>query len=207
VVAAIVAHQDTIYAPVASFSPRGAAYRTTSLFRVIASRRQIDSLSTDPSDSSSLSRWLLATSELLVSATNYSDPSWLAFDSRTGARRWKISAKGGSLGPSSQIAVHGDTVFAGGNDGLGYVFLISTGRLLRTFPIPSGLVSGVASCGDELLINVIGELTAFTHDGMSRGLVSGLATGADSFMGGFAVGAGVAVIGVGDGKWAAFECS
>jgi outer membrane protein assembly factor BamB len=205
-VSALAVHNDTVYAPVASDSPRGAAFRTTVLYRLALSTRQLDSLARDPSDSSALAPWIYGTTDLLVSSTSYSDPSWLAFDRKTGARRWKVPARAGSLGPSSQAAVVGDTMFAGGNDGRGYVFLLSTGQVVRTFPITEGLVAGVVACGGQLMVNVIGDLAVFGRDGKSRTVVAGLAEGADSFLGGFASGHGAAIIGTGNGKWVAFDC-
>ena len=206
-VEALTVHKDTVYAPVASDSPRGAAFRTTVLYRLAIQSRQLDSLAKDPSDSSSLARWMYSTPEVLVSATDYSDPSWLGFNRETGERRWKVPARAGSLGPSSQAAVIGDTMFAGGNDGRGYVFLLSSGQLIRTFAIPEGLVAGVAACGQKLFVNVIGDFAVVSRDGKTRTGIAGLTEGADSFLGAFAVGHGTAVIGVGDGKWVAFDCS
>jgi outer membrane protein assembly factor BamB len=198
--------RDTIYAPVATDAARGAAFRNIVIYRYAYAQRHLDSLARDPSDSSSLSRWMVSTDEVLVSATDYSDPSWLGFDRRTGARRWKVPAQPGSLGPSSQVAVAGDTMFAAGNDGVGYVFRVSTGQKIRTFEIASGLAAGVAACRNTVLVNVIGELRAFARDRFVRVPITGMKEGQDSFLGAFAVGSGVAVIGVGNGTWVAFDC-
>ena len=206
-VSALTAFGDTLYAPVATDSRRGAALRTTVLYRFAVASRQLDSLARETSDSSSLTRWMRSTLGLLVSATDYGDPSWLGFDRKTGERRWKVPARAGSLGPSSQAALVGDTMFAGGNDGQGYVFLVSSGNLVRTFAIPDGLVAGVAACGTRVFVNVIGELVVVGRDNQSRAKVEGLVDGVDVLTGGFAVAHGTAVIGGGDGKWYAFDCT
>jgi outer membrane protein assembly factor BamB len=205
-IASLTVLRDTIYAPVATDAVRGAAFRNMVIYRYAYRQRHLDSLAKDVSDSSSLSRWMISTDEVLVSATDYSDPSWLGFDRRTGARRWKVPASPGSLGPSSQAAVVGDTMFAAGNDGLGYVFLVSNGQRIRTFGIANGLAAGVAACQRTVFVNVIGELRAFARDGFVRVPVTGMKEGQDSFLGAFAAGSGVAVIGVGNGTWVAFDC-
>lgn len=150
-------------------------------------------------------RWLLAFPDLLVSATDYSEPSWLGFDWSTGLRRWKVAAAPASLGPSAQVAIVGDTLFAGGNDGLAYTIHVPTGRLIRTAPILYGLTTGVAACGSDSIINVIGELIFRSRDGRLRRRVSGLREG-QVFSGEVAVGHGIAVIGNSNGDWIALPC-
>lgn len=206
-VAAITLYNDTIYAPVASDASRGAAYKNTVTYRLSLHSRTLDSLRPDPSDSASLARWMIATKDQLFSATDYSEPSWLGFDRSTGLRKWKVAATGGSLGPSSQVALVRDTMFAGGNDGVGYVVDVPSGRRIRSFTIPSGLVDGVVACGDQVIINVIGQMFAYSRDGLRRSKVGGLVEGKDSFLGFFATGSGVAVIGNGAGFWMALPCA
>jgi outer membrane protein assembly factor BamB len=198
---------DTIYSPVASDARRGAAYRNTVPYRFSVRTRLLDSLQADASDSASLSSWMISNSGLLVSSTNYSEAGWLAYDRTSGARRWKVNATAGSLGPSSQVAVVGDTMFAGGNDGVGYVIRIPTGQLIRTLPIPNGLVAGVVACGHDVVINVIGEMFSFSRDGVRRRKIGGLTEGKDAFLGSFASGGGIAVIGNGAGLWMALPCA
>jgi outer membrane protein assembly factor BamB len=205
-VSSLAVFRDTIYAPVASDAARGAAFKNTVPYRYSLRTGVLDSLRPDRSDSASLARWMLPLEKLLVASTDYSEPSWLGFDRGTGDRVWKVPAAAGSLGPSSQVAVVGDTMFAGGNDGLGYVIHLPTGRLIRTLSIPNGLVAGVVACGGDVFINVIGQLTGFTRDGKSRIVVAGLVEGKDAFIGAFSVGAGIAVIGNGAGLWTAFPC-
>lgn len=59
----------------------------------------------------------------------------------------------------------------------------------------------------NIFVNVIGDFAVVSRDGKTRTGIAGLTEGADSFLGAFAVGHGTAVIGVGDGKWVAFDCS
>jgi outer membrane protein assembly factor BamB len=205
-VVSLAVYRDTIYAPVASDAARGAAFRNTTPYRYAVRTGVLDSLRPDPSDSASLTRWMLPYESLLVSATNYSEPSWLAFDRATGERKWKVAATPASLGPYSQVAVVGDTMFAGGNDGVAYVIHLPTGRLLRTMPIPSGLVAGVVACGRDVFFNVIGQMTGYSRDGTQRIQITGLAEGKEGFSGFFSTGAGIAVIGDGGGRWTAFPC-
>lgn len=206
-IASIIVYRDTIYSPVASDARRGAAFRNTVPYRFSLRSRVLDSLQADPSDSSSLSRWMIATQDLLVSSTDYSDPSWLGYDRSSGIRRWKVPASPASLGPFSQVAIVSDTLFAGANDGFAYVVLLSSGTLVRKLSIPSGLVAGVAACGSDIIINVTGELTALARSGSDRITVRGLTEGQSSFIGDFAVGANIAVIGNGAGGWVAFPCT
>ena len=206
-VAALAVYKDTIYAPVGTDARRGAAFRNTVPYRYAVATRVLDSLRPDPSDSASLTRWLLPFDNLLVSATDYSEPSWLAFDRTSGERRWKVGAAPASLGPKSQVAIVGDTMFAGGNDGQAYVIHIPTGRLIRTMPIPSGLVDGVVACGRDVFFNVIGSMTGYSRDGTQRIRVTGLAEGHEAFLGFFTVGNGIAVIGDAGGRWLAFPCA
>jgi outer membrane protein assembly factor BamB len=199
--------RDTIYAPVASDARRGAAFRNTVPYRFAVATRVLDSLQPDPSDSASLTKWMLPYEQLLVSATDYSEPSWLAFDRATGLRRWKVAAAAASLGPFSQVAVVGDTLFGGGNDGVAYIIHVPSGRLIRTLPIPNGLVAGVVACGGDVFFNVIGQLTGFSRDGRQRIRLTGLPEGKDAFGGAFTSGAGITVIGDGAGSWTAFTCA
>lgn len=198
--------KDTIYAPVASNAPRGARYRNIVPYRIAAATRHLDSLTADPSDSASLTRWMIISEELLISATDYEEASWIAFDRQTGERRWQVLATRGSLGPSSQVAVVGDTMFAGGNDGIAYVIHMPTGRLLRTMPIPNTVVNGVVACGSDVIFNALGETTIYARDGSRRRGVRGIAEGRTGFVGFFGAGAGIAVIGNPTGIWTAFAC-
>jgi outer membrane protein assembly factor BamB len=206
-VASLLVVNDTIYCPVASDAVRGAAFRNTMPYRFSVRNRVLDSLSPDQSDSASLSRWMIAQSDLLIGSTNYSEPSWLAFDRATGVRKWKVGATAGSLGPSSQIAVVGDTIFAGGNDGVGYVIHVPSGQKARTLVIPNGIVDGVVACGSDVIINVVGQMASYRRDGSSRTVISGLSEGKESFLGFFARGEGLAVIGNGQGLWIALPCA
>jgi outer membrane protein assembly factor BamB len=205
-VVSLSVYRDTIYAPVATDALRGAAFRNTVPYRFAVQARVLDSLRPDPSDSASLTRWMLPLETLLVSATNYSDPSWLAFDRASGERRWKVPATPASLGPYSQAAIVGDTMFAGGNDGKAYIIHLPTGKLIRTLQIPDGLVAGVVACGGDVFFNVIGQLTGYTRNGSQRIRVTGLPEGRDALSGFFATGAGIAVIGNAGGVWTAFPC-
>ena len=205
-VVSLSVYKDTIYAPVASDARRGAAFRNTMPYRYAVQTRVLDSLRPDPSDSASLANWMLPLDKLLVSATDYSEPSWLGFDRATGDRVWKVPAAPGSLGPFAQTAVVGDTMFAGGNDGFAYVIHLPSGRLIRKFQIPDGLVAGVVACGTDVYINVIGRMTGYTRDGNSRIVFSGLPEGKDAFGGHFAAGAGIVVVGDNAGVWTAFPC-
>lgn len=206
-IASLTVVNDTIYAPVASDALRGAAFRNTVPYRFDLRTGVLDSLRSDPSDSASLTRWMFPVSDLLVSATNYSEPSWLAFDRATGDRRWKVAAAPGSLGPYGQAALVGDTLFAGGNDGKAYIIHVPTGRLIRTQPILNGLATAAVACGRDVIFNVIGELTYLSRDGLTRKRVSGLPEGKNSFGGSFASGAGIAVIGNSSGLWMALPCA
>ena len=205
-VSSLAVFHDTVYAPVHSNSPRAAAFQNVVLYRLALSTRRLDSLARYPSDSSGLARWMRPTEALLIAPTDYSDPSWLGFDRATGILRWKIPAAVGSLGPSSQAALIGDTMYAVGNDGSGYVVDVTKGTLLRRFPIAPALIAGVAAYGAQLFVNTIDEIVVISRDGRSRTKVTGLKEGANVFGGMFAVGHGVAVIGVGTGTWTAFEC-
>jgi PQQ-like domain len=205
-VSSIAIYKDTIYVPVASDAARGAAFKNTIPYRYAVASRALDSLRPDPSDSASLARWMLPLETLLVSATDYSEPSWLGFNRTTGDRAWKVPATPGSLGPFSQTAVVGDTMFAGGNDGFAYVIHLPTGRLIRKLPIPNGIVGGVIACGSDVFFNVIGQMTGYSRDGNSRIGVVGIADGLAGFLGEFGVGAGIAVISDGAGVWTAFPC-
>lgn len=205
-VAALAVYRDTIYAPVASNASRGARYRNTMPYRYAISTGQLDSLRPDPSDSASLTQWLLPFGDLLVSATNYTEPSWLGFDRATGERRWKVGAAPASLGPYGQVAVLGDTLVGAGNDGRAYVIHLPTGRLLRTMPIPRGLATAVVACGSDVIINLTDTPVWRSRTGLSGGGISGLADGKDGFVGHFGVGGGIAVIGDGAGGWMALPC-
>jgi outer membrane protein assembly factor BamB len=198
--------KDTIYAPVASDAARGARYRNIIPYRIDATTRHLDSLKADPSDSASLTRWMLISERLLISATNFDEASWIAFDRQTGERRWQVLATRGSLGPSSQVAVVGDTMFAGGNDGTAYVIHLPTGRLLRTMPIPKAVVNGVVACGSDVIFNALGATTIYSRDGTRRRGLRGVPEGRSGFLGFFATGEDIAVIGNGFGEWTAFAC-
>ncbi len=206
-ISSLTLYRDTIYAPVASDASRGAAFKNTVQYRYATSTRALDSLQPDVSDSASLTRWQVAFPDLLVSATDYSEPSWLGFDRGTGIRRWKVPASPASLGPGAQVGIVGDTMFAAGNDGKAYLIHIPTGRLIRTQAIRVGLATGVAVCGGDVLINIVGEIVALSRNGVDRKFVSGLPEGKDSFIGEFAVGNGIAVIGSGGGDWIALPCA
>ncbi len=206
-VVSLAVYKDTIYAPVGTDALRGARYRNTMPYRYAVQSRGLDSLRPDPSDSASLARWLRLFDGLLVASTDYAEASWLGFDRQTGERRWQVLATRGSLGPNSQVAVVGDTIFAGGNDGVAYVIHIPTGRLVRSFAIPNGLLNGVVVCGDDVYFNVIGEMTAMSRDGLRRAPFSGLTEGRNGFIGFFSSGAGITVIGTSAGRWAAFPCA
>jgi outer membrane protein assembly factor BamB len=197
---------DTIYAPVSSYAARGARYRNIVPYRIDATTRHLDSLKSDPSDSASLTTWMLISERLLISATDYEEASWIAFDRQTGERRWQVLATRGSLGPSSQVAVVGDTMFAGGNDGTAYVIHMPTGRLLRTMPIPKAVVNGVVACGSNVIINALGATTIYARDGTQRRGLRGIPEGRTGFLGFFGSGEGIAVIGNGFGEWTAFAC-
>jgi outer membrane protein assembly factor BamB len=205
-VVSLAVYKDTIYAPVGTDALRGARFRNTVPYRYALQSGVLDSLRTDPSDSASLARWLLPFDGLLVAATDYAEASWIGYDRQSGDRRWQVLAKRGSLGPSSQVAVVGDTMFAGGNDGVGYVIHIPSGRLVRSFVIPTGLLNGVVVCGDDLYYNVVGEITAVSRDGRRRTAFSGIAEG-DGFVGFFSTGGGITVIGNATAGWTAFPCA
>jgi len=205
-IASLTLFSDTVYAPVASDALRSAAFKNTVPYRYALRTGVLDSLRPDVSDSASLARWLLALPELLVSGTDYSEASWLGFDRATGERRWKVPAAPGSLGPSAQAALVGDTLFTAGNDGRAYVIHLPSGRLIRTQPILNGLATGVAACGGEVVINVIGELVYLSRDGRTRRVVGGLSEGKDTFSSEIATAFGIAVIGGGGGDWIALPC-
>jgi len=194
-VVSLAVYHDTIYAPVASNALRGARYRNTMPYRYALATNQLDSLRPDPSDSASLTTWLLPLAELLVSATNYTEPSWLGFDRATGERRWKVGAAPASLGPDAQVAVLGDTLVGAGNDGQAYVIHLPTGRLLRTIPIPRGLATAVVACGANIIVSLTDAPVWRSRDGLTGGGISGLVEGKDGFVGHFGVGQGLAVIG------------
>ena len=126
-VAALSAWRDTIYAHVESNALRGARCRSTMPYRYAVASARLDSLQPDPSDSAALTRWVLPFDKLLVSATEYDEPSWLGFDRATSVRRWKVGAAPGSLGRSGQVAIVGDTLIGVGNDRRAYVIHIPTG--------------------------------------------------------------------------------
>ena len=205
-ISAIAVHQDTLYVPVTSDARRGARYKNTMPYRFAVGTRRLDSLAPDPSDSASLARWMHATPDLLVSATDYDEPSWLGFSRQTGARVWKVGAESGSLGPGAQVAIVGDTMFAGGNDGFGYVIQVSSGRLIRRFPIPRGLTSGVAACRAGVFINVVGNLTFMPSNSQQRIAVNSDTPDFPGYNSNFAVGNGIAVIGSTDASWTAYRC-
>jgi len=205
-IASLTLFSDTIYAPVASDARRNPAFKNTVPYRYALRTGVLDSLRPDVSDSASLARWLIAVPDLLVSGTDYSEPSWLGFDRSTGERRWKVPATTGSLGPSGQAALVGDTLFTAGNDGLAYTIHIPTGRLIRTQPILNGLATGVISCGNDVIVNVIGEIVYLSRDGRTRRIVEGLPEGKAVFSSEFAAGFGIAVIGSAGGDWIALPC-
>lgn len=204
-VVSLAVHRDTIYAPVANYALRGARYRNTMPYRYALRSGQLDSLRPDPSDSVSLAPWLLPFDDLLVSATNYTEPSWLVFDRATGERRWKVGAAPASLGPDGQVAVVGDTLFGAANDGMAYVIHIPTGRLIRSMPIPRALATAVVACGANVVIDLVDAPVWQSRDGRTGGRISGLAEG-KAFGGDFGVGQGIAVIGDGGSGWMALPC-
>lgn len=205
-VAALSAWRDTIYAHVASNALRGARYRNTVPYRYAVASAKLDSLLPDPSDSAALTRWVLPFDNLLVSATEYEEPSWLGFDRATGVRRWKVGASPASLGPAGQVAIVGDTLIGVGNDRRAYVIHIPTGSLIRTIPISSlGVASAVVACGDDIFVNMTDAPVWRSRDGKTGGVLGGLATDR-GFIGDFGVGQGIAVIGDGASGWMALAC-
>jgi len=205
-VAALSVWRDTIYAHVASNALRGARWRNTMPYRYAVASARLDSLQPDPSDSAALTRWVLPFKDLLVSATEYEEPSWLGFDRATGVRRWKVGAAPASLGPAGQVAIVGDTLFGVGNDRRAYVIHMPTGGLIRTIPISSlGVASAVVACGDKIFVNMTDSPVWRSRDGKTGGVLGGLATDR-GFIGDFGVGQGIAVIGDGASGWMALAC-
>ena len=205
-VAALSAWRDTIYAHVASNALRGARYRNTVPYRYVAASARLDSLQPGTSDSAARTRWVLPYDDLLVSATEYEEPSWLGFDRAAGVRRWKVGAAPTSLGPAGQVAIVGDTLFGVGNDRRAYVIHISTGRLIRAIPISSlGVATAVVACGNMIFVNMTDAPVWRSRDGTTGGVLGRLATDR-GFIGDFGVGEGIAVIGDGLSGWMALAC-
>ena len=90
---------------------------------------------------------------------------------------------------------------------MAYVIHIPSGQLLRKFSIPTGLVDGVVACGGNVIVNVIGEMYSYPRDGRPRSRIGGLIEGKDNFLGFFATGSGITVIGNGAGLWIALPCA
>jgi len=205
-VAALSVWRDTIYAHVASNALRGARWRNTMPYRYAVASARLDSLQPDPSDSAALTRWVRPFKDVLVSATEYEEPSWLGFDRATGVRRWKVGAALASLGPAGQVAIVGDTLIGVGNDRRAYVIHMPTGGLIRTIPISSlGVASAVVACGDKIFVTMTDSPVWRSRDGKTGGVLGGLATDR-GFIGDFGVGKGIAVIGDGASGWMALAC-